>query len=205
MIAGFYGGRIDNIMMRFIDLLYGLPSLPIIILMQAFFKALSNDVDRVGPLGRALVDIDNSFGGLFFVFIVIGLLGWIGMARLTRAQMLSYKQKEFVEAARAIGARDRRIILTHLLPNIIGPLVVVECLSIPGYIFTEASLSYLNLGINPPTASWGQMISDAQAAGFTSRPFLVLAPSIALAFTVLAFNFLGDGLRDALDPRLRGE
>lgn len=205
VVSGYYGGRIDNIMMRIVDLLYGLPELPIIILMQVFFKALADYKDTVGPLGQKLVDINNSMGGMFFLFIAIGLLSWIGLARLARGQILSYKQKEFVEAAKAVGARDRRIIFTHLLPNIIGPLIVAEFLSIPGYIFAEAGLSYLGLGVNAPTPSWGQMLADAQKAGFLSKPFLILTPAFALAITSLAFNFLGDGLRDALDPRLRGE
>ncbi len=204
VVSGYYGGRVDNLMMRFVDFLYGIPGLPIIILMQVFFKTLANYKSEVGPLGAALVDIDNSMGGLFFLFIAIGALGWIDIARLARGQVLSYKQKEFVEAARAVGARDRRIIFVHLLPNIIGPLVVVICLSIPGFIFTEAALSYLGLGVNPPTPSWGEMINTAQQGGFRSQPHLVLAPGVMLSLTTLAFNFLGDGLRDALDPKLRG-
>ena len=150
------------------------------------------------------MEIDNAFGGMFFLFIALGLLNWLAMARITRGQVLSVKKKEFVEAARAIGATDRRIISQHLLPNILGPAIVYETLAIPGYIFLEAFLSFIGLGINPPRPSWGNMISE-NYQGLRSAPWTVLVPSIALTITVLAFNFLGDGLRDAFDPRLRGE
>jgi ABC-type dipeptide/oligopeptide/nickel transport system permease subunit len=152
----------------------------------------------------SLVEIDNAFGGMFFLFIALGLLNWIGMARITRGQVLSVKKKEYVEAARAIGANDRRIIFQHLLPNVLGPAIIYETLAIPGYIFTEAFLSFIGLGINPPRPSWGNMISE-NYQGLRAAPWTVLVPSIALTVTVLAFNFLGDGLRDAFDPRLRGE
>lgn len=152
----------------------------------------------------SLVEIDNAMGGMFFLFVALGLLNWLGMARITRGQVLSVKKKEYVEAARSVGSSDRRIILQHLLPNILGPAIVYETLAIPGYIFTEAFLSFIGLGINPPRPSWGNMISDNYPA-LRSAPWTVLVPSIALTLTVLAFNFFGDGLRDALDPRLRGE
>lgn len=204
VISGYYGGRIDNIMMRFVDFMYAVPDLALIILLQTFFKTLAAYKEEVGPLGRALVDIDISMGGLFFLFIVLGLLSWIGVARLARGQVLSQKQKEFVEAARALGARNRRIIFAHLLPNIIGPLVIVVFASVPGFIATEATLSFLGIGVNPPTPSWGDMIALAQQGGFTSRPHLVLVPTFMLTVTVLSFYFLADGMRDALDPSLRG-
>jgi oligopeptide transport system permease protein len=204
IISGFYGGRIDSIMMRVVDFLYGLPDLVIIILMQVFFKMLAAYKNEAGPLGAALIDINNAMGGLFFVFIAIGLLGWIGVARLARGQVLSLKEKEFVEAARSVGASNKRIIFIHMLPNIAGPLIVIAALSVPGFIFTESVLSFLGLGVNPPVPSWGSLISDAVNVGFQSKPYLILAPGAALSFTVLAFNFLGDGLRDAFDPRLRG-
>jgi oligopeptide transport system permease protein len=204
VIAGYYGGRLDNLMMRFVDFMYAIPDLALIILLQTFFKALSDYRDTVGPFGRTLVDIDKGMGGLFFLFIVIGLLSWIGIARLSRGQILGQKNKEYVEAARAIGARNNRIIFTHLLPNILGPLVVVGCLSVPAFIFTESALSFLGIGVNPPVPSWGSLIADAQRRGFASTPHMVLGPGLMLTLTVLAFNFLADGLRDALDPSLRG-
>lgn len=205
VIAGYYGGRLDNIMMRFIDFLYGIPGLVIIILMQLYFRQVSNQYDDQGGIVGAIIELDNSMGGLFFLFIAIGLLSWIGMARLARGQTLSYREKEFVEAARAVGASDRRIIFVHLLPNIIGPLIVAETLTIPGYIFTEAALSFIGLGVQPGTPSWGEMISRIRnQGGLFSNRHIVLVPSIALVILTLAFNFFGDGLRDALDPRLRG-
>ncbi len=206
VISGFYGGRVDQLMMRFVDFLYGIPILPLIIIMQVYFRALRENADKVGGLGETMVNIDNSMGGLFFLFIALGMLNWIGMARLARGQVLSYKEKEFVEAARSIGASNRRIIFTHLLPNVIGPLIVVEAMAIPGYIFTEAFLSFLGLGVNPPMPSWGALITDAINEGaIRFRTHLLLVPGFALSITTLAFNFLGDGLRDALDPRMRGE
>ena len=205
VVSGYYGGRLDNIMMRFIDFLFGVPGLVIIILMQVFFRQVSREYqDQTGLVGF-IVELDRSMGGLFFLFIAIGLLGWIGMARLARGQVLSYRQKEFVEAARAVGASDRRIIFVHLLPNVIGPLLVAQTLAVPGYIFTEAFLSFIGLGVQPGTPSWGQMISRVrQQGGFLSNRHIIFVPSIALVLLTLAFNFLGDGLRDALDPRLRG-
>ncbi len=202
MIAGYYGGRLDNVMMRFVDFMYGLPSLPLIILIQVFFKAMARNAERVGGLGKFLVEIDSSMGGLFFMFIVIGALSWIGIARQARGQVLSLKEKEFVEAAHAIGASNLRIIFVHLLPNILGVLIVIQTMAIPGFIFTESALSFIGLGINPPTPSWGQMI-NAGRDGIQSRPYLIMVPGFALAITTLAFNFLGDGLRDAFDPRMR--
>jgi oligopeptide transport system permease protein len=143
-------------------------------------------------------------GGILFLFITIGLINWIGMARIARGQVLSLKQKEFVEAARAVGASDTRIIMRHMLPNILGPLIVFETLAIPGYIFLEAFLSFIGLGVNAPTPSWGIMISEAVPA-IRTYPNQVIIPAIALSVTTLAFNFLGDGLRDAFDPRMQGE
>ncbi len=140
---------------------------------------------------------------MFFVFIAIGALFWLGMARQARGQVLSYKEKEFVEAARAIGAKDGHIITKHLIPNVIGPLLIIESMAIPGYIFLEANLSFIGLGVDPPTPSWGAMINEGYA-GIKSNPHLVLFPGLALALTTLAFNFMGDGLRDAFDARLRG-
>jgi oligopeptide transport system permease protein len=140
---------------------------------------------------------------MFFIFVGIGLTAWETMARLTRGQVLSIREKEFIEAAHTIGASNLRIMFRHILPNILGPLVVAETLAIPGYIATEAFLSFIGLGVNPPTPSWGAMISDG-ANSIRSYPNQAIFPALALAITMFAFNFLGDGLRDALDPRLRG-
>ncbi|MCL4248036.1 MAG: ABC transporter permease [Anaerolineae bacterium] len=200
VIAGHYGGWIDNLMMRFVDFLYGVPSLVLVILFQTFFKSLEQS--ETPGIAQTLIQIDRSMGGLFFLFIALGALSWIHMARLARGETLTYKQSEFVEAARAMGASDLRIIFVHILPNITGPLIVAETLQIPGYIFTEAFLSFIGLGVEPPTPSWGGMI-NAGRESLTALPNLILVPGIALALTTLAFNFLGDGLRDALDPHMR--
>lgn len=203
LISGYASSRLDNLMMRFVDFLYGFPIIIFIILMQVYFKALSREGGS-GGIGGMFVDIDKAMGGMFFVFIAIGLINWLTMARIARGQTVSYKEKEFVEAARAVGAKDRRIVFRHLLPNIIGPAIVYETLQIPGYISLEAFLSFIGLGVNPPTASWGIMISETYTA-LRTYPHEVFVPAVALTLTTLAFNFLGDGLRDAFDPRLRGE
>jgi oligopeptide transport system permease protein len=201
-ISGFFGGRVDNIMMRVVDVLYAFPSLLFIILMMAFFRSTFAKPDP-GSFVYAVSQIDAAMGGMFFIFVGIGLTAWETMARLTRGQVLSAREKEFVEAARTIGAGNVRIMFRHILPNIIGPLVVNETLAIPGYISTEAFLSFIGLGVNPPTPSWGAMISDG-AQVVRTYPNQTIFPALALAITMFAFNFLGDGLRDALDPRLRG-
>jgi oligopeptide transport system permease protein len=201
-ISGYFGGRVDNIMMRIVDVLYAFPSLLFIILMMAFFRGTLSDLEPGSP-AYAISQADKSLGGMLFIFIGIGLTAWETMARLTRGQVLSVREKEFIEAAHTIGASDLRIMFKHILPNILGPLVVAETLAIPGYISTEAFLSFIGLGVNPPTPSWGSMISDGSRA-IRSYPNQAIFPALALAITMFAFNFLGDGLRDALDPRLRG-
>jgi oligopeptide transport system permease protein len=200
-ISGYLGGRVDNFMMRIVDFLYGFPFLITVILLQAYFKAMARRGGTEGLAGT-VIGWNNAMGGLLFLFVAIGMLNWLGMSRIARGQVLSYKQKEFVEAAHAMGASDTRIVSRHLLPNIIGPLIVFETLAIPGYIFTEAFLSFIGLGVDPPTPSWGIMISEAVQA-LRSYPNQVLIPAIFLSITTLAFNFLGDGLRDAFDPRLK--
>lgn len=200
MIAGFMGGWVDNLMMRIIDFLYGFPFLIVVILLQTFFKAWARQ--DLGGWRGSLIQINESMGGMFFLFIAIGLINWIGLARIARGQVLSYKNKEFVEAAKAMGSSDIRLIFRHLLPNILGPLIVAETLAIPGYIFTEAFLSFIGLGVDPPTPSWGNMINEA-AKSVRTYPVQLILPAAMLSITTLAFNFLGDGLRDAFDPRLK--
>jgi oligopeptide transport system permease protein len=200
LISGFSGGPVDGVMMRIVDFIYGFPFLIVVILLQSFLKAQAR-AGSTNSFMNAIVDINNTMGGLFFLFIAIGLVNWIGMARIARGQVLSQKQKEYVEAATAIGATDTRVMSRHILPNILGPLIVAETLAIPGYIATEAFLSFIGLGVDPPTPSWGIMISEA-ARGIRSFPTQVLIPAIMLSVTTLSFNFLGDGLRDALDPKM---
>ncbi len=199
MISGYMGGRVDSLMMRVVDFLYAFPFLVVVILLQTYFKAIARRGGGAG-IGLVFLNMNKDMGGLLFLFIAIGLINWLGMARIARGQVLSYKKKEFVEAARAVGANDTRILVKHLFPNILGPLIVAETLAIPGYIFTEAFLSFIGLGVDPPTPSWGIMISEA-VPGLRSYPNQILIPALALSVTTLAFNFLGDGLRDAFDPR----
>jgi len=209
-ISGYFGGKIDNVMMRFVDIMYAFPTMLLIILMMAFFKTTFTVV-KPGTISYTFNQINNVVdrilglqgGGMLFIFLGIGVTAWMGMARLARGQILSLKEKEFVEAAHMIGAGDIRIILKHIFPNIIGPCIVAETLAIPGYISTEVFLSFIGLGVDPPTPSWGAMISDGSQA-LRSYPHMVIFPALALAVTMFAFNFLGDGLRDALDPKMKG-
>jgi oligopeptide transport system permease protein len=189
-------------MMRIVDILYAFPTLLFIILLMAFFRSTLSNI-QPGTFAYWISKLDESMGGMLFIFIGIGLTAWQTMARLTRGQVLSVREKEFIEAAHTIGAPNLRIIFRHILPNIVGPLIVAETLAIPGYIATEAFLSFIGLGVNPPTPSWGSMISDGSRA-IRTYPNQAIFPALALAITMFAFNFLGDGLRDALDPRLRG-
>ncbi len=202
LVSGYFSRWVDNIMMRFVDLMYAFPSLLLIILMMAFFRSTFAQSEP-GTFAYAMNKIDERFGGMLFIFIGIGLTAWMGTARLARGQVLSIREQDFVMAARAVGASHLRIIFRHIMPNILGPLVITVTLAIPGYITTEAFLSFIGLGVNPPTPSWGSMISDGSQAIRTYPPQAIL-PALALSITMFAFNFLGDGLRDALDPRLRG-
>jgi len=206
LISGYSGGFLDNAMMRLVDIIYGYPFVIFLVLMQVYFKGLSRQHEKTGGemvgLANWLIRANDAMGGVLFIYIAMGAVSWLTMARLARSQVLAYKEKEFIEAARCIGVGHRRIVLRHILPNIIGPCIVAVTLTIPGFILAEAFLSFIGLGINPPVPSWGGMISDGVTA-LRGHPHLIAYPAIALSLTVLAFNFLGDGLRDALDPRLR--
>jgi oligopeptide transport system permease protein len=202
LISGFFGGRVDNIMMRFVDIAYAFPTILLIILMMAFFRSTFAESEP-GTFAYLMNALDRRFGGMLFIFIGIGITAWMGTARLARGQVLSLREQDFTMAARAIGASSGRIIFRHFLPNVIGPLVITVTLNIPQYIAFEAFLSFIGLGVNPPTPSWGSMISDG-AQAIRTYPHQAIFPALALSITMFAFNFLGDGLRDALDPRLRG-
>lgn len=178
-LAGYFGGFVDGLIMRVTDTMMSLPTLLIIIVF----------VSVAGP-------------SLSSVIAVIGLLGWTGTCRLVRGQMLSLREQEFIAAAKVIGCSNGRIILRHLLPNVVSLLIVMATFGMATAILLEASLSFLGLGVRPPTASWGGMLHDAQSPVVLSDlPWLWLAPGTMIAITVLAINFMGDGLRDALDPR----
>ena len=195
MISGYVGGRLDNLLMRLTDVIYAFPDLLFFIIVMV---ALRDSF------------IGQFMNGLVLLFAALAIVNWVGVARLIRGQVLSLKQKEFVEAARCIGAKDTRIMFRHILPNSLSPLIVWAAFTIPGLIITEAVLGYLGLGLRPATdsgqffvTSWGVLMLDGQTA-INSQPYLLLAPAICVALVVLAFTFLGDGLRDALDPRMRG-
>lgn len=203
LLSGYSSPRVDNLLMRLVDVVYAYPTLILIILLQVFLTALAQrDAADLTGLQRLIVELDRNSGGLFFIFLAIGAVNWLNMARLTRGQVLHFRQQEFVQAARVLGATPRRIMGRHLLPNVIGPCIVAETLAIPSYIYTEAFLSFIGLGVQPPMPSWGSMISDGYSA-LRSAPHVIFFPALALSLTMLAFNFLGDALRDALDPKLR--
>lgn len=178
-IAGFYGGRVDRVMMNIVDILYGIPVLLYVILLMVILKP-----------------------GLTNIFIALGIAYWLGMARIIRGQILSLKEQEYVLAARTVGASNWRILFRHLIPNSIGPIIITMTLAIPEAIFTEAFLSFIGLGVAAPMASWGVLASEG-VTSLRSYPFQLFFPAMAISITMLAFNFLGDGLRDALDPRVR--
>jgi oligopeptide transport system permease protein len=175
-VAGYAGGKVDEFMMRVVDVLYSLPYIFLVILLLVFFE-------------RSLV----------MLFVALGLVQWLTMARIVRGQVLSLKQQTFVEAARALGAGDARIVFRHLVPNTLGPVIVYATLTVPAVVLQEAFLSFLGLGVQPPAASWGTLVADG-ARVLAIFPWLVIFPGVALSATLLAFNFLGDGLRDAADP-----
>jgi ABC-type dipeptide/oligopeptide/nickel transport system permease subunit len=178
-VAGYVGGRTDILMTRFIDVMYAFPRLLFVILVMSMLGA-----------------------GLMNIFIALGLTGWVGIARQTRAQVLALKEKEFVEGARALGARGWRVLTRHILPSALTPIVVSVTFGIPEAIFTEAALSFIGVGINPPTPSWGQMVGENQQF-LRSYWYLCVFTSIAIAVTMLSFTFFGDGVRDALDPKMK--
>jgi len=198
LVAGYRGGRIDNFLMRFVDIMYAFPTILFIILVMAFFRAGFGQHEP-GTLVYWLSELDAAMGGLLFIFMGIGFTAWMGAARLVRGQVLSVRENEYVLAAQALGAPTIRIILRHVLPNIVGPLIITETLSIPGYISYEAFLSFIGLGVNPPTPSWGGMIAEG-ALVIQTYPNQALFPALALFLLMFAFNFLGD----AFDPTLRG-
>jgi ABC-type dipeptide/oligopeptide/nickel transport system permease subunit len=201
LVAGYGSKRVDNIMMRIVDIIYAYPTLILIILLQVFLTSLSQrPPEQMGPFESLVVGLDSSSGGLFFLFVAIGAVSWLNMSRLVRGQVLHYKLQEFVQAARVVGAGRNRIMGRHLLPNIIGPCIVAETLAIPSYIYTEAFLSFIGLGVQPPMPSWGSMIADGYSA-LRAAPWVLFFPAVALSLTMLAFNFMGDALRDALDPK----
>lgn len=178
-ISGYVGGAADNIMMRIVDILYSIPMMIYVIIIMSILGA-----------------------GLSSIIIALAISYWLSMARIVRGEVLQLKSQEFVLAAKVLGASNRRILLRHLIPNCIGPIIVTLTLLIPQAIFTESFLSFIGLGLSAPKASWGTLASDAMQ-GLYVYPYQLLFPSLAICLTILAFNLLGDGLRDSLDPRMR--
>ena len=178
-VSGFFGGKVDEAMMRLVDILYSLPFMFFVIILMVVF-------------GRNII----------LLFVALGAVEWLTMARIVRGQTLSVKRKEFVEAAHAAGVSNWRIVLRHIIPNVLGPVVVYVTLTVPEVIMTESFLSFLGLGVQEPYTSWGVLISEG-AGQMESAPWMLIYPAIFLGVTLFCFNFIGDGLRDALDPKDR--
>jgi oligopeptide transport system permease protein len=176
-VAGFVGGKIDNAMMRLVDILYALPFTVVVILLMVWF-------------GRNII----------LLFVAIGAVEWLNMARIVRGQIMSLKHQEFIEAAISLGLSQRRILFRHLLPNVLGPIIIYATLTVPNVMLLEAVLSFLGLGVPPPMSSWGVLISEG-AKAMETDPWLLWIPAAFFSLTLISLNFLGDGLRDALDPK----
>ena len=197
-VSGYFGGKVDLVMMRIVDIIYSLPDMLVIILLSVSIK----DVLTNGPLaGSAVAKLGS---GMVSIFVVFGLLYWVGMARLVRGQVLSIKKQEFVLAAQAIGAKPSRIIRKHMLPNCISVIFISAALQIPSAIFTESFLSFLGLGVSIPMPSLGSLAADARSQ-MIIRPYLLIVPALAIFLIILSLNLLGNGLRDAFDPKLKEE
>lgn len=200
LLAGYYGGRVDAIVMRAVDFVFAMPALLLVLVLANFFRVYLEG--QGGFLGT--LDLVNEWsGGLAGVLIAITVTWWIVPARLVRGLTLSVKESDYVTAARALGASDARIVLRHILPNTFAPLIVTATLLVPVAIILEAGVSFLGLGVQPPLPSWGLMLANGVDV-IRSFPFVMISPAVAVVLTTLAFNFLGDGLRDALDPTMRG-
>ena len=176
-ISGYIGGKTDTVMMRVVDILYALPFTVFVILLMVIF-------------GRNII----------LLFLAIGAVEWLTMARIVRGQVMALRRQEFIEAAIALGLRKRRIILRHLIPNVLGPVIVYTTLTVPSVMLLEAFLSFLGFGVQPPMSSWGTLINDG-AKSMEEHPWLLIFPGLAFSITLFSLNFLGDGLRDALDVR----
>ena len=200
LVSGFFGGWLDYVIMRFVDALYSLPSLLVAIVIMSFLRGVLSHSQESSV--AALSVLNNATGGLLGVFIVLFLTHWLTVCRLVRAQVMSIKEREFVLAARSVGAGRPRLMRIHMLPHVLAPVLVAISFGIPGSITLEASLSFLGIGVTPPMPSWGTMISESLAA-MRTYPLLLLWPGAALSLTLLSFTYVGDALRDALDPLMK--
>jgi len=201
-LSGFYGGGIDTLLMRFVDLMLAIPTLPILLIASRMLQQ-SHVMDQT---------FGATMGSVITIIVVLSLFGWMGISRLVRGSMLSLRSLDFIEACRALGASNRRIIMRHLIPNSMAPIIVAATLAVGDFIISESALSFLGLGIQDPTPSWGNMLEGARdfMRFITNinpfqeiRGYLVLFPGVMILITVLSINFMGDALRDALDPRLK--
>lgn len=179
-IAAYAGGRVDELMMRFVDVMYAFPTVVFVIVVMAVMDTRS----------------------IVWLFALIGAISWLNMARIVRGQVMSLRNREFVEAARCLGVPTRRILFRHIVPNTLGPIIVYSTLSIPSVMLTEAFLSFLGLGVQAPRASWGTLVTEG-AGQIAVNPWVLIGPGLVMGVTIFALNFLGDGLRDALDPQMR--
>lgn len=186
-LAGFFGGRLDNILMRFTDLMLTIPRLFLLILVAVILRGIN------WPYLQEA-------GGIAAIVVVIGILSWMSIARLVRGSFLALREKEFVEAARSLGLSNLRIIIRHILPNAISPVIVAATLGVAGAIISESGLSYLGFGVQPPTPTWGNMLRNAQDEMLRGNMWMAIFPGLMIFITVLSINYMGDGLRDALDP-----
>lgn len=201
-IAGYLGGRIDNIMMRIVDIIYAIPYILIVIVLLSVFGG-PNTPGWITSLAETFGGAGNQgLAQIFLLFFALGLVSWLTMARVVRGQILSLKNQEFVMAAKATGVSTPAIIFRHLVPNALGPVIVYATLTVPSVMLTEAFLSFLGIGVQAPFASWGSLASDG-IKNIAVYPWQLLFPGITMALTLFSLNFLGDGLRDALDPQTR--
>ena len=200
-ISGYCGGKVDAVMQRIVELIYSVPEMLVVLLIATALKPILTNFVNTGS--GPMKEFVNTMGpNLISMFIAFGMLYWVTMSRIIRGQVLQLKQQEYVTAARALGASGGRIIRRHLLPNCIGQIVVTTCLQIPSAIFLESFLSYLGVGVSAPLPSLGSMATDA-LSGMYTYTYRLIIPSVILSVMILAFNLFGDGLRDALDPKLK--
>ena len=198
-ISGYFGGKIDSVMMRLVDILYSLPFVIFVILLMVFAKDLGDSIDEWFRARGSEFSISGQWN-MLLLFVAIGAVEWLTMARIVRGQVMSLRRQEFIEACISLGLPTRRIIFRHMVPNVLGPVIVYTTLTIPAVMLLEAFLSFLGLGVQPPTPSWGLLIKDG-ADRMREAWWMLVFPGALFAITLFSFNFVGDGLRDALDPK----
>ncbi|MBT4226830.1 MAG: ABC transporter permease [Verrucomicrobia bacterium] len=198
-ISGYFGGKIDSVMMRIVDILYSLPFVIFVILLMVFAKDLGDSIDEWFRARGSEFSISGQWN-MLLLFVAIGAVEWLTMARIVRGQVMSLRRQEFIEACISLGLPTHRILFRHMVPNILGPVIVYTTLTIPAVMLLEAFLSFLGLGVQPPTPSWGLLIKDG-ADRMREAWWMLVFPGALFAITLFSFNFVGDGLRDALDPK----